>query len=129
MQLIYIDANVFGYLLLPHPQTNDPYVKQANNFILDIENGKYTGITSTLTEVEYMDVAKKLISKKNNNQISLHEEQIAMNNLIRFIQRLGIGLVDADQITSELFGEPRIFGSAGDIVRCPSLFMRAITGK
>jgi hypothetical protein len=62
-------------------------------------------------------VAKRLISQNNKNQISLNEEQVAMGDLISLIQTLGIGLVDADQITTDIFGRPKIFSAAGDIVR------------
>jgi predicted nucleic acid-binding protein len=97
-QLVYVDTNIFAILLLPHPQSKDQYVKQAKKFIEDIEGGKYTGITSTLTEMEYRGVAKRIISEKKKGQVSLQEEESAMDDFSHFIHQLGMGLIDADII-------------------------------
>jgi predicted nucleic acid-binding protein len=95
-QLVYIDTNVFAILLLPHPQSQDPCVKQAYRFIEDIESGKYTGITSSLTEMEYRGVVKRRLSEKKGCQVSTQEEDAAMYDFSNFIQELGIGVMDAD---------------------------------
>jgi predicted nucleic acid-binding protein len=117
-QLVYIDTNVFAILLLTHPNSQDPCVKQATNFIQDIVNGKYIGITSTLTtEIEFRAVAKRKISEKKERQVSIQEEQTAMQNLNNFIATRGIGLVNADVIAPDAYGRLRIFAAAGDTVR------------
>lgn len=115
--LVYIDTNVFAILLLPHPSTQDPFIEKANNFIHDIEDEKYRGITSTLMEIEYRGTAKRRISEDKRGQISLQEEISAMDNLDRFIQELGVGLVDADTVASDVSGQLRIFRNAGHTVR------------
>lgn len=115
--LVYIDTNVFALVLLPHPHTQDPLIEQADRFILDIEDGKYRGITSTLTEIEYRGTAKRRISENNRSQISPKEEIGAMNHLHQFIRELGIGLVDADTIAPDMSGQLRIFMNAGNTVR------------
>jgi predicted nucleic acid-binding protein len=75
----------FLYLLLTHKQSNHQYISQANKFILDIQNGRYTGITSTLTQAEYRGVIKKRISEKFNSQVSLYQEESAMVTLYQHL--------------------------------------------
>ena len=117
-QVVYIDTNVFALILLPHPPSQNPRINQAKNFILDIESGKYRGITSTLTETEFRGVAKKTISKVKKGPITLAEEKAAMDNLIRFIQQLGIGLMDADLFAGrDISGRLKIFRESGNTVR------------
>jgi hypothetical protein len=112
--LVYIDTNVFGYVLLPNQKQ---YLgKKAESFFQDIVNGKYLGITSTLTQIEYLSVAKRLLSQYKGNQITSHEEQAVMNDLDQFIDTLGIGLINADESSSDPSGMVNIFSSTRQII-------------
>jgi predicted nucleic acid-binding protein len=116
-QLVYIDTNVFSFLLLPHKQSQDQFVKQANKFIDEIENGTYIGITSTLTEIEYRGTSKRIISEVKKGLVTAQEEESAMDDFDHFVDTLGIGLVDADQVAPEISGELRLFSLCGKTVR------------
>lgn len=116
-QLVYIDTNVFAIILLPHPLSQDAYIKQANEFMGDIENGKYTGITSTLTEMEYRGVAKRRISDKKKGEISHLEEEFSMGDFNRLIYEMGIGLIDADIIAPDISGELKLFRNSDNTIQ------------
>jgi hypothetical protein len=50
-----------------------------------MQNGRYTGITSTLTQAEYRGVIKKRISEKFNSQVYLYQEESAMVTLYQHL--------------------------------------------
>ncbi len=94
--MVYIDANVFAYRLLPG--YSNQQVRQATDFFLDIEIGQFQGTLSSFTEQEFRGVAKKMISKAKSQSISPQEEQTAMQDLEEFINRLGLIRTDSDQL-------------------------------
>ena len=120
-QLVYVDTNVFSTYLLPYPnpKSKQLLVQQATKqFFLDIENGKYLGIISTLTEIEYRGIAKKLISQRKNRSVSSLEEQSAMRDFNLFVEKLGIGLINSDRIALDnASGKYNIFESTEQVVK------------
>jgi predicted nucleic acid-binding protein len=117
-QIVYIDTNVFSYLLLPHKQSLDPLVKQANRFADEIANGsRFIGVTSTFTQTEYRAVSKRRISEHKGSQITTQEEAYAMNDFGRTIDALGIAIVDADQVAPDISGVLSLFGACDVTIR------------
>lgn len=115
-QLVYIDASVLGYALLPHPSKNQSCVTKARAFFNDINIGKYLGIISTITELEFLGVAKRLITKAVNRPITKQEEQTAMNDLKQYTQQLGIGLDDSDVLSIDNLGNPNLVSGATIVI-------------
>jgi hypothetical protein len=121
IQLVYVDTNVFSIHLLPYPSSKPKQllIQQATKqFFLDIENRKYLGIISTLTEIEYRGVVKKLISQRKNRSVSSLEEKRAMCDFNLFVEKLGIGLIDSDRIALDnASGKYNIFKSTEQVVK------------
>jgi predicted nucleic acid-binding protein len=92
-------------------------VRQANKFILDIQSGKYTGITSTFTLAEYRGVIKRRISETFNAPVSIYQEESAIITLNHFIRTCGIGLVDADLIATGSTGNLRVFADTENTIK------------
>jgi predicted nucleic acid-binding protein len=115
--LVYIDASVFGYRLLPHDNNKLRSIQKSKGFFEDIEKTKYNGIISTVTELEYIGMVKRLISKQRKRQITDQEEQTALNDFELFTEQLGIGLTDSDDLAVDLFGISNIFSNSKTIIK------------
>jgi hypothetical protein len=83
--------------------------------IEDIETGKYNGIISTITEIEYIGVAKRLFSRQRKNRITLTEEQVVMNDFKQFIEKLGVAIANSDDLV-RLSGNSKLFCNSKTII-------------
>jgi len=99
---VYIDTHVLAYRLLT--SYNAGLQSKSVKFFKDIETGKYRGIVSTLTRLEYRGVVKKVLSNYCNRAISAYEEQVALDDFDEFLENMGIGLVDADLLSRDSSG-------------------------
>jgi predicted nucleic acid-binding protein len=96
-EVVYIDTMVFAFRLLPNPN----YGKSANqstSFFDDLDAGRYRGITSTFTRIEYSGIVKRVVSYLKKREASPIEEQIALNDFQQFVDGLQIDLSDADTL-------------------------------
>lgn len=114
--LVYIDASVLVYGLLPASSSRQKGVQKAREFFLDIERGKYQGIISTLTEIEYLGCAKRAITRSRNRQITPKEEQVVKDDLGNFLNNLGIGLSDSDLLITDAKRNPTLFSSTFSVM-------------
>jgi hypothetical protein len=115
--LVYIDTSVFGFRLLPHDTEKLHSVQKSKGFFEDIETGKYSGIISTITELEYTGMAKRLISRQRKNRITPGEEQIVMDDFKQFTEQLGIGVANSDELAVELSGNSNLFCKSKAIIK------------
>jgi predicted nucleic acid-binding protein len=113
---VYIDTNVFAYKLIPHPNYKGKLLTKADNFFKDIVSGKYKGVTSTFTELEYRGIIKKVLSDLSNAHVSNLQEMAALSDFRRFIRHLGIMITDADALSSDPVGNINIFSTSSPIL-------------
>ena len=99
-EVVYIDANVFAYRLLKDPNY-DNFLNLSTSFFDDIDTGKYRGVTSTYTKIEYIGILKKVISYIRQSYITPIEEQIALDDFQQFVDGLEISLTDADALACD----------------------------
>jgi hypothetical protein len=50
-----------------------------------------------------------MLSQTKGNSISLREEQSAMYDFDRFMDTLGIGVINADDFSTDVLGKPNLF--------------------
>jgi predicted nucleic acid-binding protein len=113
--LVYVDTNIFTAYLISNPQSRFEQSEQAERFFNDIQQGKYSGITSTITQLEFLGNAKRIISQLRKKPIQPFEETISMSTFDSFLDQVGIGFVDVDIL---LYDPPlRIFSNCLRIVR------------
>jgi predicted nucleic acid-binding protein len=129
--LVYIDASVLAYAILPHDDNKEPSVRKARKFLKDIEVGKYRGIISTITEIEYVGAAKRLISKASNRKITLHEQSTAIKDFEEYTEQLGIGIGDSDSLAINGVASSDLFSDAKTMINnsFPYFHMHAGTWK
>lgn len=94
---IYIDVMLFIYYFL-YPSTSD-LSRKSRNFFHDIENGRYVGIVSTFSVMEFIGVIKAIISDSLKRKISDNETQSMKKVILDFIYSMGIILYDSDSLT------------------------------
>lgn len=118
-QLVYVDTSVLGFALLPHNKNSQhqvTYARRARAFLHDINIGRYRGIISTLTELEYLGAAKRLITMDANRPITKQEEDTAMKDLKKYTIQLGIGLGDSDVLAIDNLGNPNLVSNSKSIM-------------
>lgn len=93
---VYIDVMVFVYFLLSPRYYGISQKSRA--FFKDIQDGKYVGKVSTFSVMEYVGVAKAIISEQRKKEIT-HKETLAVKDtILQFIRDMGIELYDADEL-------------------------------
>ena len=72
---------------------------KSYSFFKDIEDGKYIGIISSFSIMEYIGVAKGFFSRKMGRKITLPETDELRTSIIEFIESMGIITYDSDDLT------------------------------
>jgi len=117
VSLVYIDVMAFVYRLIPNPKYKQmEYFQNTINFFEDIETGKYQGVISTFTEIEYRGLVKKIISHITRNKITPQQEELIMKDFEQFIMDLVIDVNDADLLTTDSLGNSNLFKSTSNIM-------------
>ncbi len=113
---VCVDANVFAYRLISYPGYSARLYSQSNRFFQDIIAGKYEGITSNFTELEYRGLIKRVLSHMKNNQNVVVEESTAMNDFFTFINQIGIGFKDSDKLSINTLQQAHLIGSSINVI-------------
>jgi predicted nucleic acid-binding protein len=108
---------------LGRPKT-DTFHKLSLQFFLDIENGKYEGVITTLTKSEYVAVMKENLSQRNGASLTLEQLNAMKNEFETFIDKEGIELLDSDDLSTSV-GRCEVFKWSNQVVET----CRAIRGS
>jgi predicted nucleic acid-binding protein len=94
---------------------SDTFHKLSLQFFLDIEKGSYEGVITTLTRSEYIGVMKELLSQHNGASLSLAQLTRLKDEFDEFIDKEGIELLDADDLSTGV-GRCEIFKWSAQVV-------------
>lgn len=95
---IYIDTMIFVKFLYNTSHKLHPICKK---FFHEIQDGKFIGVTSSITRIEYIAVLKKLLAEKDEKIID-NEIKKELTRFDKFIEDLGIEYYDSDDLTKSI---------------------------
>jgi len=128
---VYIDTMVWIYHLF---EQNHVMATCCERFLQEIEDGHLTGVSSSFTVQEALEVAKRSFSRKRNRppgQAELAQIEGIIDGALR---DLGIELHDSDRLTGLGGAPPDLFARTGEIIKqsrpylCPDGAWRAVGG-
>ncbi len=109
----YIDTMLFVYHLA-RPKS-DRMHRLSLQFFLDIENGKYEGVITSFTQIEYIAVMKELLSQRIGASPTFAQLNSLRREFESFIDNEGIEVLDSDDLSTSV-GRCEIFKWSGQVV-------------
>jgi predicted nucleic acid-binding protein len=102
----YIDTMLFVYHLA-RPRS-DILHRLSLQFFEDVEKGTYEGVVTSFTQTEYTAVMQELLTQRIGTNLTDAQVSSVKREFDSFIEREGIELLDADDLSTEL-GRSEIF--------------------
>ncbi|MFQ5951635.1 MAG: type II toxin-antitoxin system VapC family toxin [Candidatus Geothermarchaeales archaeon] len=95
----YIDTNVLINYQLGHVVKG--FADRATRFLLQVEDGRYEGIVSILTLLEFISAARRILAEKGDVDDSDQREEIVSESVEAIFQMKNLTMVDFshDEIT------------------------------
>lgn len=102
----YIDTMLFVYQLALHK--TDTRNRISSVFFREVESGTYEGVITTFTYAEYMAVMKEILCERLRVKLSPTQINELKNQFESFVDKEGIEVLDADDLSTDL-GHCEIF--------------------